>query len=84
MTRFRSVLAVSLAAVLVLAPGAPASAEGSVPSEVAAYVADGSLVAQLNDVYGVNADGEGIDFDETTKPGVIERVHVWSDELRAG
>jgi hypothetical protein len=84
MTRFRSVLAVAIAAVLVVTPAAFAHAEGSVPSEVAAYVADGSLVAQLNDVYGVNAEGDGIDFDETTKPGVIERVHVWSEEFRAG
>jgi hypothetical protein len=84
MTRFRSLLAVALAAVLVVTPAAFAHAEGSVPSEVAAYVADGSLVAQLNDVYGVNAEGDGIDFDDTTKPGVIERVHVWSEEFRAG
>lgn len=84
MTRFRSVLAVPLAALLVLAPAALAHAEGSVPAEVAAYAADGSLVAQLNDVYGVNDEGDGIDFDETTKPGVIERVHVWSAELREG
>lgn len=84
MTRFRSVLAVTFAALLVVAAASPASAEGSVPSEVTAYVADGSLVAQLNDVYGVNAQGDGIDFDETTKTGVIERVHVWSAELRAG
>lgn len=84
MTRFRSVLAVTVAALLVLAPSAVAHAEGSVPAEVAAYVADGSLVTQLNDVYGVNAAGDGIDFDDTTKPGVIERVHVWSDEQREG
>jgi hypothetical protein len=84
MTRFRSVLAVAFAALLVLAPASLARAEGSVPSEVAAYVADGSLVAQLNDVYGVDADGDGVDFDETTKTGVIERVHVWSAELREG
>jgi hypothetical protein len=85
MTRLRSVFAVPLlAALLALAPAASASAEGSVPSEVAAYVADGSLVAQLNDVYGVGAGGEGIDFDETTTMGVIERVHHFSDELREG
>lgn len=84
MTRFRSVLAAPLAALLILGPASLARAEGSVPSEVAAYVADGSLVAQLNDVYGVDAEGDGIDFDETTKAGVIERVHVWSAELRAG
>ncbi len=90
MTRFRSVLAVTFAALLALVPAtlaraeSSAPAEGSVPSEVTAYVADGSLLAQLNDVYGVNAEGDGIDFDETTKAGVIERVHVWSDELREG
>jgi hypothetical protein len=90
MTRFRSVLAATIAALLVFVPTSLARAEnsapteGSVPSEVTAYVADGSLVAQLNDVYGVNAEGDGIDFDETTKPGVIERVHVWSAELRDG
>lgn len=90
MTRFRSVLVAALAVSLAVAPAALAraggltSAEGSVPSEVAAYVADGSLLAQLNDVYGVNAEGDGIDFDDTTKPGPIERVHTWSAELLAG
>lgn len=84
MPRLRSALAVPLALLLALAPASLARAEGSVPSEVSAYVTDGSLVAQLNDVYGVNAAGQGIDFDDTTKTGVIERVHVWSDALRAG
>jgi hypothetical protein len=92
MTRLRSALAVPLTALLVLAPILGASTlaasaapfEGSVPSEVAAYVADGSLVTQLNDVYGVSAGGDGIDFDETTTMGVIERVHHFSDALRAG
>ena len=91
MTRLRSALAVPLTALLVLAPilgastlAAAVPAEGSVPSEVAAYVADGSLVAQLNDVYGVDAEGDGIAFDETTTTGVIERVHHFSDALREG
>lgn len=93
MTRLRRALAVPLTVLLVLAPALGASArgvsaavpaEGSVPSEVAAFVADGSLVAQLNDVYGVDAAGDGIDFDETTKTGVIERVHHYSAELTAG
>jgi hypothetical protein len=89
MTRFRSVLVAPLVALLVFAPavahaGSSARGEGSVPSEVAAYVADGSLVAQLADVYGVNAEGDGIDFDDTTEPGVIDRVHVWSAAQLAG
>lgn len=84
MPRLRSALAVPVALLLALVPASLAHAEGSVPSEVRSYVTDGSLVAQLNDVYGVNAAGDGIDFDDTTKSGVIERVHVWSDALRAG
>lgn len=84
MPRLRSALAVSLAALLALAPAGLAHAEGSVPSEVRAYVADGSLVRQLNDVYGVGAAGDGIDFDDTTTTGAIERVHAWSAALRDG
>jgi len=88
MTRFRRVLALPLAlplaVALVVAPAAAAHAKGSVPAEVAAYVADGSLRAELDDVYGLNAAGDGIDFDDTTTMGAIQRVHVWSDDLRAG
>lgn len=87
MTRTRRASAVALALLLALAPAGAVlavPAEGSVPAEVARYVADGSLVAQLNDVYGPDAGGGGIDFDETTKPGAIERVHVFSAAFRAG
>jgi hypothetical protein len=90
MPRLRSAMVVPAALLLAIAPASFAHAEGSVPfegsvpSEVTTYVTDGSLTAQLNDIYGVNADGDGIDFDDTTKSGVIERVHVWSDALRAG
>jgi hypothetical protein len=92
MPRLRSALAAPAAALLTLAAVslAPAGlalaapAEGSVPSEVRAYVTDGSLVHQLDDVYGPGAAGDGVDFDDTTKPGGIERVHVWSEALRNG
>lgn len=84
MTRLRSALVAPVAVLLALAPATLARAEGSVPSEVRAYVTDGSLVQQLNDVYGPDANGDGIDFDDTTTTGTIERVHVWSDALRAG
>lgn len=84
MPRLSSAWAAPIAVLLALAPAGLAHAEGSVPSEVAAYVADGSLVLQLDDVYGVDAAGNGVEFDETTTTGTIERVHVWSAELRAG
>ncbi|MEO8528901.1 MAG: hypothetical protein ABI435_07465, partial [Pseudolysinimonas sp.] len=83
MPSHRRAIVVPLAALLacasaVLAPALIANADGSVPSEVASYVADGTLVSQLNDVYGPDAAGHGVDFDDTTKVGAISRVHVWS------
>lgn len=87
MTRLRNVLTAPLVALLAMGALLGASAvptEGSVPSEVAAFVSNGSLVAQLNDVYGLDASGGGIDFGETTTTGTIERVHHFSDEFRAG
>src|SRR4051812_32119169 len=72
-----------LLAVLVPAQTAAASV-GSVPPEVTKYVSDGSLVERLNDLYGLDASGDGIDFDETTKPGPISRVWTRTDERLAG
>ena len=64
---------------LAIAPAASASASlGSVPAQVAAYVADGGMVARLSDVYGKNAAGAGVDFDATTKAGPITRVYEWT------
>ncbi|MFC5503038.1 hypothetical protein ACFPJ4_12385 [Lysinimonas soli] len=73
-------LLVGLLGALVLGPAPAASASlGSVPAEVAGYVADGGMVARLNDVYGKNASGTaGIDFDATTKAGAISRVYEWT------
>lgn len=54
------------------------------PPEVTAYVTDGSLVVRLDELYGLDASGDGIDFDETTKPGPISRVWVWTAEVYSG
>jgi hypothetical protein len=78
--------ALATAAALVLAPASIALAApvtGSVPASVSAYVADGSLVQRLADIYGVDAAGDGIDFDETTAVGAVTRVYGWSDEKLA-
>jgi hypothetical protein len=66
--------------------GSSASAsQGSVPSEVTGFTTDpNGLLFQLNDLFGVGASGEGIDFDETTKAGPISRVFVWTDDFVAG
>ena len=80
--------AVLLAAVLMLgaptaASAAPAS-EGSIPPEVRAYVGGGGLLDRLEGIYGLNADGAGIAFDDTTTFGAISRVFHFTDERLAG
>src|SRR5690606_25318578 len=81
-------LTAALAAAPVLVASSAASAAsasvGSVPPEVRAYVTGGGLIERLDDIYGENASGEGIDFDETTTPGPISRVFLWTDERLAG
>jgi hypothetical protein len=75
------------AAVLVVGfGGAPANAsQGSVPVEVADFAAapDG-LVASLEDFFGPGADGTGIDFDDTTVIGTVDRVFTFSPDWLAG
>lgn len=77
------VLLLALVAVFA-APAAASASEGSVPPEVTAYVTGGGMLDRLDAVYGENADGDGIDFDDTTTPGPISRVFRWTDARLAG
>ncbi|CAN5377803.1 hypothetical protein BH11ACT5_BH11ACT5_16650 [soil metagenome] len=74
------------AAVLVGALSSPAQAsEGSVPVEVAAFAtAPDGLIASLADFFGPGADGPGIDFDDTTEIGAVDRVFTFSPDWLAG
>lgn len=79
--------ALIVAAALVAGPSAaPALAsEGSVPTEVAAFVtAPDGLIAGLDDFFGVGSDGKGFDFDETTTFGAVDRVFSFTPEWLAG
>lgn len=78
------VLAALFAASLVAAPAAVAT-EGSVPVEVADFVAapDG-LLASLEDFLGPGAEGGGIAFDDSTELGPIDRVYAFSPDWLAG
>jgi len=80
----RSFLVLVLTALFVGAPAAASASVGSVPPEVRAYATGGGLVDRLEAVYGLNAEGEGIDFDDTTTPGPISRVFHWTDARLAG
>ncbi len=76
----------ALAALGVVAPAAASStsssvaaSQGSVPSEVARYAADpDGLLARLDDLFGVTASGVGIDFDDTTAVGQLNRAWVFT------
>ncbi|GAA2072580.1 hypothetical protein GCM10009840_01580 [Pseudolysinimonas kribbensis] len=78
-------LAAPVAVALLLAgPAAPARASlGSVPVVVSDYVADGSLQARLQQLYGPGTKGAGVDFDSTTKTGDITRVWEWTADRYA-
>jgi len=80
----RALVTLALASAVVAAPAAASASEGSVPADVRAYVTGGALVERLDDIYGENAAGEGIAFDETTTPGTISRVFHFTDERLAG
>jgi hypothetical protein len=76
-------LGATLTAVALLLAVAPAAAatEGSVPAVVTAYIAS-DLVTDLNEFYGTNADGEGIDFDETTTFSAADRIFAYTDDQK--
>jgi hypothetical protein len=77
--------ALVLAAGFAIAPALSAAASvGSVPPEVRAYVTGGGLLDRLDDFYGENGSGEGIAFDDSTTPGPISRVFLWTDARLAG
>lgn len=82
----RIALAVLVATIATLAGGQAASAsQGSVPAEVAAYAADPEgLLAAVDDVAGVGADGKGITLDDTAKVGQLNRVFVFTPAFLAG
>lgn len=55
------------------------------PPEIVEYTTDpDGMRFRLNDVFGVGGNGQGIDFNETTKAGPLYRVFVWTDEFILG
>lgn len=71
-------------AVLWSAPAASAT-EGSVPAEIAAFVAEpDGLIASLDDFFGPGVGGKGIAFDDSTEFGRVDRAYVFSPDWLAG
>jgi hypothetical protein len=80
-----SAVAITAAIVSLGVAGAATASEGSIPVEVSAYASDpAGLLATLDDLAGVGADGSGLAFDETSEVGQLNRVFVFTDEWLAG
>ena len=49
------------------------------PSEVSRYATDpDGLIARLDDLFGVTVSGQGLEFDDTTEAGAINRAWVFT------
>ncbi len=88
LTRAHGWVAVSVLGVAVALTALPVPAiasQGSIPAEVDAFAHSSSgLQAQLDDLFGVGSGGTGIDFNETTEIGQLNRVFVFTDDFVAG
>ncbi len=82
----RILAAVAIAAAATLLPALPAFAsQGSVPSEVTRYATDPEgLIARLDDLFGVTVSGRGVEFDDTTETGAINRAWVFTEAYLRG
>lgn len=84
-TRHRVGVTLLLALAATLMPLPAHASQGSVPAEVSAYAADPEgLIPRLETFVGVGADGKGIDFDETTEVGQLNRVFTFTPDWLAG
>lgn len=80
----RSIVVIGLVSITVALGQTAVASEGSVPAEVAAYAADPEgLLASLDDLAGVAANGQGIDF-EGAEAGQLNRVFEFTDAFLAG
>ncbi len=84
-TRSRAALLCALVAAAFVAPHAAQASVGSVPPEVAAYATDPKgLLARLDELFGLDATGGGIAFDETAKAGQLNRAFAFTDAYLNG
>jgi hypothetical protein len=66
------------------AAGAAAST-GSIPPAVSAFAtADDGLILELDEYFGVDQRGGGIDFSEGITLGEIDRIFAWSEVYHSG
>jgi len=80
------VAAATLVAMVMIVPAAAATASvGSIPPDIVEFAeSDEGLLTELEEYFGVDARGDGLDFSEGLELGEIDRIFLWSDAFRAG
>ncbi|MEQ1736068.1 MAG: hypothetical protein ABL886_06670 [Rhodoglobus sp.] len=74
-----------LAVTVTVAPLSANGSQGSVPAEVAAFAADpAGLRAELDDLFGIGSSGVGVDFNDSTEVGQLNRVFAFTGDFLAG
>ncbi|MEV8254460.1 hypothetical protein AB0O95_10910 [Rhodoglobus sp. NPDC076762] len=84
--RLAGVVAATIVAMMTLVPSAAASAStGSIPPDVTSFAGDDQgLLLELEEFFGVDQRGSGIDFSDGIELGAIDRVFLWSNDYHAG
>ena len=84
--RWFIVAAATLVAMVTIVPAAAATASvGSIPPDIVEFAeSDEGLLTELEEYFGVDARGDGLDFSEGLELGEIDRIFLWSDAFRAG
>lgn len=80
------VAAATLVAMVTIVPAAAGTASvGSIPPDIVEFAeSDEGLLTELEEYFGVDARGDGLDFSEGLELGEIDRIFLWSDAFRAG
>ncbi|WP_341953856.1 hypothetical protein [Salinibacterium sp. TMP30] len=84
--RWSVAAAATLFAIVAFIPAAGAAAStGSIPPDVSAFaMADDGLILELEEYFGVDQRGDGLDFSEGIELGEIDRIFLWSDAYHSG
>ncbi|MGV8852479.1 MAG: hypothetical protein ACOH1M_07930, partial [Rhodoglobus sp.] len=84
--RWSVAAATALVAMVTIVPAVGAVAStGSIPPDVSQFAqADDGLVLELEEYFGVDQRGAGLDFSEGIELGEIDRIFLWSEAYHAG
>ncbi|GAA1214039.1 hypothetical protein [Rhodoglobus aureus] len=84
--RWSVAAAATLFAIVTFVPTVGAAASvGSIPPDVTEFAqADDGLILELEEYFGVDQRGGGLDFSDGIEMGEIDRIFLWSDAFRSG